>query len=877
MHETTTFGQWVKQRRKALNITQAELGRLVACSKVMIVKIEADQRLPSIQIARLLARYLKISPQDRLTFIRLARPKLSPAQVDEITGPYIQSINSGPARRRMTNLPAPLTPLIGRIEEVAATCNLLLDPNVRLVTLTGIGGIGKTRLSLQVAAQLKEQFSDGCWFISLAALREPELLIPTIARSLGIKETRDGALDEALANYLADGNILLVLDNFEQIIPAAEKLSEILRSASGVKVLVTSRTVLHISGEHEFVVQPLKFVNSLNSLPDEELVDSPAVTLFVQRAKAINTGFALSPENAATVAKICARLDGLPLAIELAASRIKFLSPAALLARLEGASEDGQLNTLAGYARDMPARQQTMRRTIDWSYNLLSKSERDLFRQLAVFVGGCTLEAAAAVCIETTNEVVRFPLPPHSLNMVMDKLASLVDQNMLQLIPTPNGTPRFRMLELLREYALERLATQSDEWTTIRRRHALYFMALAEDAEPGFEGPQQETWLEQLETEHDNLLAALAWSCSSAEEAEVGLHLAGAVWQFWLIRGYVNEGRVWLSRVLEQAKSAPELARARALNGAGFLNWAWSDFQQANILLHESLAIFRELHDQYGTAWALNHLAHVALAQNELPLAFDLVSESLVIFRKLGADWNIAWDLLNLGDIVRAQGDEAQSVQHYKESLDLFRKVGDRRGAAWALDHIGRLEQEHKDYAQAMTLLGAGFLNWTWSDIQQANTLLHESLAIFRDLHDQYGTAWVLNHLGYVALAQNDLPLAYGLVSESLAIFRKLGADWNIAWDLLNLGDIVQAMGDETQSVQHYEESLDLFRKVGDQRGAAWTLDHMGRLAQERKDYTQAMNLLEESLGLFRTLGDEWSATWILNHLGDVARAQNDF
>src|SRR5690348_15388804 len=264
MQDTATFGQWLKQRRKALNLTQAELSQLVSCSKVIIIKIEADKRRPSIRIARLLARYLKISPQDRPAFIKLARPQLSPEQVDEITGPYAQSIHDGLIRRRTKNLPAPLTPLIGRAEEVAATCALLLDPNVRLVTLTGVGGIGKTRLSLDVAASLKEQFSDGCWFISLAALKEPEMFIPTIARSLGIKETRDGALDEALLNYLADSNLLLVLDNFEQIIPAAEKLSEILISAPGVKALVTSRMILHISGEYEFVVSPLKFVDVRN-------------------------------------------------------------------------------------------------------------------------------------------------------------------------------------------------------------------------------------------------------------------------------------------------------------------------------------------------------------------------------------------------------------------------------------------------------------------------------------------------------------------------------------------------------------------------------------------------------------------------------------
>ncbi len=830
MDHSVTYGQWVKQRRKALSLTQAELARLVSCSAVMINKIEGEKRRPSIQIARLLARHLKIAPQDRSTFISLARPDIAPEQIDETVFPHAQSLNRS-ANRRVTNLPTPLTPLIGRAQEVVAICALLLAPDIRLVTLTGAGGMGKTRLGLQVAADLKEQFPDGCRFISLAAVTEPDLVIPTIARGLGIKESRARALDEALLTHVADKDMLLLLDNFEQVTSSGKNVADILASAPRVKVLVTSRTILHLSGEYEFVVPPLRFVDLRNSLSSEDLVESPAVSLFVQRARAANVNFKLAQENAAAVAKICALLDGLPLAIELAASRCKFLTPAALLVRLESSSpDDGPLNVLAGGTQDLPARQQTMRQTIDWSYNLLNESEQDLFRHLAVFVGGYTLDAAAAVCGDVITE---YPLlNPLAQHAFANKLASLVDQSMLLQIKSADEEPSFGMLESLHEYALERLTARSKEWTTLRRRHARYFMALAETAEQKFETAEQETWLNRLEMEHDNLLAALAWSYTSEEDTEIGLRLAAATWQFWLIRGYVNEGRMWLSRVLEQEKSDSKLTRARALNGAGFLNWAWGDFQQANTLLYESLAIFQDLHDQHGIAWVLNHLGHVALAQNELPLAYDLVSESLAIFRKLGTGWNIGWDLLNLGDIVRARGDEAESIHHYKESLDLFRKVSDYRGAAWALDHLGRLAQEHKDYAQAITLLSGGSLNWTRNDLQQANTMLHESLAIFRDLHDQYGTAWVLNHLGHVALAQNELPLAYDLVSESLAIFRKLGADWNIAWGLLNLGDIVQVQGDEAKCIQHYKESMDLFRKVNDQRGITEVKKRLERFAE---------------------------------------------
>lgn len=797
----TTFGQWVKQRRKELCLTQAELGQLVSCSSVMINKIEGDQRRPSIQVARLLAGHLKIAPNDRNAFISLARPDLPAEQLDDAQPFDRLSVN-----RRPTNIPAPLTPLIGRAQEATAVCALLLHPDVRLVTLTGPGGVGKTRLGLQVARDLNEQFADGSWFISLANVQDPDLVIPTIARSLGIKEARDRSIKEALLHYLADKDALLLLDNFEQVSAAAKQIAEMLVLASAVKVLVTSRTVLHISGEYEFVVPPLRFVDLRNSLPGEDLTDSPAVRLFAQRARTVNSAFALTPQNADAVARICARLDGLPLAIELAASRIKFLSPAALFTRLEGSSpDDGPLNVLAGGAQDLPVRQQTMRQTIDWSYNLLNQEEQDLFRRLAVFVGGCTLEAAAAVCGGVTTEL--HEIPTRAFHILSDRLASLIDQSMLRQLETSDDARRFAMIETLREYALERLAARSKEWTMLRQKHARYYMELAEAGEKKFEGPEQEVWLEQLEAEHDNLLAALAWSCSPEGEPEIGLRLAAAIWQFWMIRGYINEGLAWLPRLLACADSASKLYRARALNGAGFLHWAWSDFPQAKILLHQALVLFRQLGNRHGTAWVLNHLGHVALAEHELELAAGMVQESLTIFLALHADWNVAWDLLNMGDIVLAQGREAQAIPYYTKSLELFRKVGDHRGMAWSLDHLGRLAHAHRNHAHAKTLFS-------------------ESLELFRKLGDKWSTAWVLNHLGSVALAQGDFEQAQIFVEESLSLFQEVslvsngvGTTIDLGWATLSLGDAARQLGDEARAETLFSKSLKLFREVADQRG----------------------------------------------------------
>lgn len=810
MTEITTFGQSVKQRRKALGLTQSELGHLVSCSKVMIIKIESDERRPSIQLARLLARYLKIPPGERADFLKLARPDQT---LEETKGSSSSSANRS-GQRRVTNLPNPATPLVGRVDELSTICSLLLDPGIRMVTLTGAGGIGKTRLSIQVANELQEQFFDGAWFVSLAALEDPDLIIPTIARGLGIKESRERTIQDALLDYAANKDMLLVLDNFEQVLPAARKIAELLASTNNLKLLITSRTVLHISGEYEFIVPPLGFVGPDHLSSFEEMENSPAVTLFIQRARAVNTHFKLTPENYMAVAKICARLDGLSLAIELAASHIKFLSPAALLARLDGTSQDGNsLNLLVGGGHDLPIRQQTMRRAIDWSYNLLSESEQALFRRLAIFAGGCTLEAATAVCADIHTETLT--ASPAAQRTLADRLAALVDQSMLRLTATATGEPRYGMIEALREYALERLATHGKEWSILKSRHARYFTSLAETVEPMLDTAEQELWLDRLEVEHDNFMAALNWSYASEDQGQTGLQLAGVFWQFWLIRGYVNEGLSWFTRLIEQAKSPPPRILARALNGFGFLNWAWSDSPRAKSLLLQSLELYRQESDVYGTAWVLNHLGHVAFAQNELENAASLVRESLSLFRQFPtAESHIAWCLLNLGDVVRAQGNENQALEYYQECLQLFRKVGDPRGMAWVLDHLG----EH---------LGRNLQKY---DHQQAWVFLEESLGLFRKVGDKGGMAWVLTHQAKVALAQNDFEQANQLMNRGLSLFRKVSAIRTGAWAAMELGDFAWNLENKDQALAIYRESLKLFYEVNDQEGLSQAFNRLKKL-----------------------------------------------
>jgi predicted ATPase/DNA-binding XRE family transcriptional regulator len=508
MDGDASFGYWVRRRRKALDLTQDALARQVGCAETTIRKIEADARRPSRQTAERLAECLAIPIAERADFLRAARAKLA---ADRLVDPTLdangRTADFPPPRtldRWRHNLPAQPTTLIGRTKEIAAVRDLLLRTDVRLVTLTGPGGTGKTRLALQAAAELLDNFADGVYVVMLEPISDPALVAPTIAQTLGVKERAGQAPLERLKAHLRDRRLLLLLDNFEQILAAAPIVAELLAAAPELKVLITSRALLHLYGEHEFAVPPLA-VPDLNELPPlDALAQFAAVDLFVQRARAVKLDFALTHANAPAIAEICARLDGLPLAIELAAARTKLFTPEALLARLRN-----RLALLTGGARDLPARQQTLRGTLDWSYNLLDASEQRLFRRLGVFVGGCTLEAAAAV-MSSELRAVSDDLYNSELD-ILDGLASLLDKSLLRQNEGPDDEPRFVMLETIREYALERLA-ESGEEETVRNQHAAYYFALAHEAERHLRGAEQVRWLGRLALEHDNLRAALAWS-----------------------------------------------------------------------------------------------------------------------------------------------------------------------------------------------------------------------------------------------------------------------------------------------------------------------------------------------------------------------------
>jgi len=650
---------------------------------------------------------------------------------------------------RPTNIPVQRTGFVGREKEVAAAKELLLRQNVRLVTVTGPGGIGKTRLAVEVASGLVENFPGGIHFVPLSPLSDPGLIASVIVQTLGIREAGGQSPLEILKKNLQDSlraPMLFLLDNFEHLVQAAPTVAELLAMAPNLKILVTSRAALHVYGEHEFPV-PALAVPDLRCMPPVEVLSQyPAVALFVQRAVAAKPDFELNRQNAPAVTEICTRLDGLPLAIELAAARVKVLSPSSMLTRLAS-----RLQLLTGGARDLPTRQQTLRGAIDWSYELLNAAEQKLFRRLSVFVGGCNLEGVEAVC-DTKSDL--------DLDL-LDGMASMVDKSLLQQVEQANGESRFVMLETIREYALEKLEASGEEALT-KRAHAAYSLVLAEEEPTEQSGAEGAEWLERFALEHDNFRASLEWLTETGD-AEWGLRLGAALFRFWETREYLAEGRVRLGKLLKLAGgAAPTKARARSVFAAGVLAGEQGDYVSADTLIRESLDIARQLRDKQGVAVSLNALAVHARDRGDVAVAYSLLEESLMLWRELGDQKAVARSLSNLANVAKLQGDYPHARSLYAECLSIFLGLGDRTGVAWSLNYQGDVARDQGDSAAARTLYEQG-------------------LTIFRELGDRWGIAGTLADLGSLAREQQNCPTAHSLYRESLKIFQELGHKRGIA------------------------------------------------------------------------------------------------
>jgi predicted ATPase len=685
-----------------------------------------------------------------------------------------------PSEVRLNNLPVQRTAFIGREREVAALRQLLSRVDVQLVTLTGPGGIGKTRLALHVAADAAAEFPRGVCFVPLSTVSDPALIASTIAQTLGLRETANQSSQEHFKEYVSglDQPMLLLLDNFEHLVSAAPAITHLLNTGPKLKIAVTSQAPLHVYGEHEFPVPPLLLPDLKSIPPLEELARLPAVALFLERALAVKREFALTKENAPAVAAICARLDGLPLAIELAAARIKLLPPPAMLARLESS-----LNLLTGGARDLPTRQQTLRSTVDWSHSLLNAAEQTLFRRLSVFTGGCVLEAVEAVC-NTQSDL--------GLD-ILDGMASMVDKSLVQQVEQVDGETRFFMLSAIREYALERLAENRDESVT-RRAHAAYYLVLAEEgAEEGVAHPE---WLDRFEIEHNNLRLALDHLIKTGD-AEWALRLGAALFRFWETREYLTEGRDSIARLLalEGTAARPKL-RARLSFAAAVLAGEQGDYASARQLFEESLETCLELNDNRGVAVALNALAVNARDRGELPVASLLFERCIAIWKDLGDSADIARALSNLANVTKLQGDYARASSLYDECLVMFRKAGDGAGIAWTLNYQGDVAREKADLAGA-------------------RSFCEQSLAAFRELRDGWGIASVLSDLASLSCDQGNDAEARGLYGESIRMFKELGHKRGIARALECLAASAAAQSNARQSLHLAGAAAALRQRLG--------------------------------------------------------------
>jgi len=850
-----SFGNLLKYLRRRARLSQRDLSIAVGYSESQISRFESNQRPPD--LPTLAARFapalqIEVEPETVARLLELAaaaRGGTAPALETSATTTQPTSMDAvadfqtGNGADSVNNLPFQLTSFVGREREIAEVQRLFTTN--RLTTLTGAGGCGKTRLALEVAHAVLKAFPDGVWFIEFAPLANLELLPQTVASVLGLREGASGSILGTLTNHLRAKTALLIFDNCEHLIEACAELAEaLLRACPHLKILATSREALGLLGETAFLVPPLSLPHGLEALSVETVTQSEALQLFVERARAVQPDFQLTDVTVSTAAQICQQLDGLPLAIELAAARVRALSVAQIAARLED-----RFRLLAGGNRTALPRHQTLSALIDWSYELLPEMERALLRRLSVFRGGWTLEAAEAVCAGGELEAT----------LVLGLLMRLVDKSLV-VIEEQGQAMRYGMLETIRQYARERLLESGDA-ERIQNRHLEFFLQWAEQVEPEVHGPRQLEWLNRVEAEHDSLRAALEWSLAQAEGGEASLRLAGALFSFWSQRGHVSEGRAWLARALASpAARSTGAARAKALYAAGFLaHWEKIDQTTGKALLEESVGLWRALGPagKSGLAHTLVALGEVMRGQGDPATARSLASEAIALFREQDERWGLAYSLSNLGLAIRDQGDFALARSVINESLALWRDLGDLWGLGVATRFLGMVALRQGDY-------------------EVARRHYADFLAIARKLGDENGVADAFLDLGTATLNLGDRVRAKSFFEEGFRLLRESGNKTGLAISFYYLGYFAHFEGHNQQAKSFFEQELALARTVGPICFGANALLGMAGVAAATGQARRAARLLGAAEARLEAGASYWNAAESLHleHTRASAEAQ---
>ena len=889
-----TLGQVDQAIPYARRLVALDLLNEAAHRQLMEVYWQAGQHSAALKqyqtCEQILRKELNLDPQPetRALYKKILKGEVKPVQVKKQTVTVTTK----------NNLPLQLSRMIGRAKELDEI-NDLVKKN-RLVSLVGTGGIGKSRLSIQAGFALLDDFPNGTWLVELAPNSDPSLVPRVILTTLGLIEQAGRSPLEILIDFLRSKQAMLILDNCEHLIKVCAQLAQdLLYSCPDLHILATSREALGIPGETLYLVPPLTTPDPLHTTLDT-LPHYEAAQLFIERARSASAGFELTEENLSAITQICYHLDGIPLAIELAAARVRLLRVEEIAARL---AERDRFRLLTGGARTALPRHQTLQALIDWSYDLLSESERVLLRRLSVFAGDWTLEAAEHVTSATGSET----LPDTrseilSLFDVLDLLTSLVNKSLITVENKPGQETRYSMLETIRQYASEKL-WQAGEGELLRRRHLAYYVDLAERAEPNLRAPDMVLWLDRLEAEHENIRSALEWGLEGDIEAE--LRLASALLWFWHIRGHKNEGVEWLERALsieamdhdiQPRTSHRARIRGKALNASGSLMVMNHELGRASGRLEESLALFKELgpEGKQGMAYALLRLASVSSARDR---AKDMLQQSLTWFREIGDKFGVAETLMQLSGVVQTT-DYKQAELFIKEQLALRREIGDQDGIAVALAGLADLALSQDDYGQAIHLyeeslaryhtvknLGAlsitfgsfGDLFFWQGDYQRATKTYEEALAFAQELGYRFHIAFYYYSLGILAWFRGEYSQAMHQVSSGQSIFRDIGHHWQAVCSLHTLGDIALAEGDEERAARWYEDELAFSQEVGLEPPQIFALAGLGNVARAKGNYDLACKQYEESLRKSREADIKQATFCSLYGLGRVAQSRGDY